>query len=67
VLKGAEEVVFYRELVSAMITAENIIHCTSYVGSHASALVVVKGRFRLKVEYAVSGEAVTAFVTVKKV
>jgi hypothetical protein len=67
VLKGTEEVVFYRELASAMITAEDVTHCASYVGSHADALVVVKGRFRLKVEYVVSGEAATAFVTVKKV
>jgi hypothetical protein len=67
VLKGEEEMVFYRELASAMITAEDVTHCTSYVGSHADALVVVRGRFRLKVEYVVSGEATTAFVTVKKV
>jgi hypothetical protein len=67
VLKGEEEIVFYRELASAMITAEDVLHCTSYVGSHASALAVVKGRFRLKVEYVVHDETATAFVTVKKV
>jgi hypothetical protein len=67
VLKGEEEIVFYRELASAMVTAEDVTHCTSYVGSYASALVVVKGRFRLKVEYVVHDETATAFVTVKKV
>jgi hypothetical protein len=67
ILRGEEEIVFFRELASAMITAENVTHCASYVGSYADALVVVKGRFRLKVEYVTHDMTTTAFVTVKKV
>ena len=67
ILKGTEEFVFYRELASAMITAENVTHCTSYVGSHAEAFVLVRGRFRLKVEYVTHDMTTTVFVTIKKV
>jgi hypothetical protein len=67
VLRGEEEIVFYRELASAMITAEGVTSCSSYIGSHADAFALVRGRFRLKVEYVVHDETATAFVTVKKV
>jgi hypothetical protein len=66
-VKLTDEIIFYRELASAMVTGINVYLSQSYVGSTPSAIVYAEGRVRISVRYETSEEVVVAFITLRKV
>jgi hypothetical protein len=65
--KSTEEIIFYRELTSAMVTGINVFLSQSYVGSTPSTIVYAEGRVRISVRYEASEEVVMAFIELRKV